>query len=107
MGGGPTVGRRGGGGPEFRGRCGHIEPFNRRHGGECPGHQRLFSLKAARKTWMPATSAGMTPERSFHLIGTRFTEDFYRIESQTSVVAGSPQRLPGFRRAVKSLIGSR
>ena len=32
------------------------------HGRACPGHPRLFlSRTAASKTWMPATSAGMTP----------------------------------------------
>src|SRR5258707_8311521 len=30
-----------------------------RHGGLCPGHPRLGCLKES-KTWMPATSAGMT-----------------------------------------------
>jgi len=28
----------------------------------------VFALKAARKTWMPATSAGMTPESWSDLI---------------------------------------
>jgi hypothetical protein len=49
-------------------RC-HIEPFIWRHGRACPGHPRLSCRKPARKTWMPATSAGMTAERSFNLIG--------------------------------------
>src|SRR5882724_10813460 len=32
----------------------------RRHSRACPGHPRLASCGIARKTWMPATSAGMT-----------------------------------------------
>src|SRR5260370_25837663 len=37
-------------------------PLLRRHGRACPGHLRLACSAAARKTWMPATSAGMTLE---------------------------------------------
>jgi hypothetical protein len=31
--------------------------------GFCPGHPRLSSTRLERKTWMPATGAGMTDER--------------------------------------------
>jgi hypothetical protein len=52
-------------------RSGRIEPFIRRHGRACPGHPRLSSCESVRKTWMPATSAGMTLERWFDFIGMR------------------------------------
>jgi hypothetical protein len=35
-----------------------------RHGRACPGHPRLAFCSATRKTWMPATSAGMTAQMS-------------------------------------------
>src|SRR5260370_39256957 len=40
------------------------EPFRRSHGRACPGHPCLLKGKHPRQTWMPATSAGMTPARS-------------------------------------------
>ena len=39
---------------------GYVEPLLWSHGRACPGHPRLFRGGAAGKTWMPATSAGMT-----------------------------------------------
>jgi 3-hydroxyisobutyrate dehydrogenase-like beta-hydroxyacid dehydrogenase len=48
---------------KLRARSGRVEPFLRSHGRACPGHPRLSRRKAATKTWMPATSAGMTMER--------------------------------------------
>src|SRR5215471_10587324 len=38
-----------------------------RHGRACPGHPRLWSCSAF-KTWMPATSAGMTSRESCVLV---------------------------------------
>src|SRR5215472_11865701 len=38
-----------------------------RHGRACPGHPRLWSCSAF-KTWMPATSAGMTSRESCMLV---------------------------------------
>jgi len=40
--------------------------------GLVPAIYVLLPASAVRKTWMPATSAGMTVERRFDLIGTRF-----------------------------------
>src|SRR5206468_5514963 len=37
-----------------------------RHGRACPGHPRLSSLRRC-KTWMPATSAGMTKGDEGHM----------------------------------------
>jgi len=53
----------------------HVEPSFGSHGRAaarrrrawtplCPGHPRLACGPAAGKTWMPATSAGMTVERA-------------------------------------------
>jgi hypothetical protein len=42
-----------------RADSGHVEPPSR-HGRARPGHPRLVCRVAARRTWMPATSAGMT-----------------------------------------------
>src|SRR6266478_10073304 len=39
-----------------------VELLLRSHGRARPGHPRLACRRAARKTWMPATSAGMTAE---------------------------------------------
>jgi len=54
----PHRGRHGG---AHRGdtRCEPLEDYRFRHGRACPGHPPLRSCRCIR-TWMPATSAGMT-----------------------------------------------
>jgi len=48
---------------DFRCHPGHTSTGTlTRHGRACPGHPRLTCCQF-RKTWMPATSAGMTKER--------------------------------------------
>jgi len=43
-------------------RSGHIEPSILSHGRACPGIHVFSAESSQEKTWMPATSAGMTLE---------------------------------------------
>jgi len=70
-----------------------IVPHKRRHGRACPGHPRLW-FGAQFKTWMPATSAGMTGQNPVPSVSGFWRAAVAGLAATVFATAASAQQWP-------------